>query len=144
MTGRGVLAWADGVGTVPGDEGAVEALLRGSAEAGGARVVGGMTRILPCPLSREGSPPGGAAFVLLDESHVSLHWYDLGDGKSRYAFDAFSCGGADSEKILDEILRVLGGCERRGVADRFSRDSGRCSTWHVMTESSRRGLRQVP
>ena len=50
------------------------------------------------------SPPGFAAVVLIDESHVSAHCYlDRG----WLAVDAFTCGDHDSEKIIDIIHESL-------------------------------------
>ena len=46
------------------------------------------------------SPPGFAAVVLLDESHVSAHCYY---GKGLLAIDAFTCGGGDPNLIIDII-----------------------------------------
>ena len=52
----------------------------------------------------EVSPPGFAAVVLIDESHVSAHCYlDRG----WLAIDAFTCGGHDPEKIIDMIHESL-------------------------------------
>ena len=46
------------------------------------------------------SPPGFAAVVLLDESHVSAHCYsDIG----LLAIDAFSCGNTDPARIIEVI-----------------------------------------
>ncbi|MGB1491027.1 MAG: S-adenosylmethionine decarboxylase family protein, partial [Candidatus Poseidoniaceae archaeon] len=46
------------------------------------------------------SPPGFAAVVLLDESHVSAHCYsDVG----LLAIDAFSCGKTDPSSIINHI-----------------------------------------
>tara|TARA_B100000925_G_scaffold203242_1_gene154253 strand:- start:714 stop:1163 length:450 start_codon:yes stop_codon:yes gene_type:complete len=48
----------------------------------------------------EVSPPGFAAVVLIDESHVSAHCYlDRG----WLAIDAFTCGDNDPDKIVDII-----------------------------------------
>lgn len=52
----------------------------------------------------EHSPPGFAAVVLIDESHVTAHCYsDLG----WLAIDAFTCGGHDPENIMDIIHESL-------------------------------------
>ena len=46
------------------------------------------------------SPPGFAAVVLLDESHVSAHCYsDTG----LLAIDAFSCGNTDPARIIEVV-----------------------------------------
>lgn len=52
------------------------------------------------------SPAGCAVFVLLDESHVSMHTY-ADTGKA--ALDIFTCGAnANTKKILDIIVKELG------------------------------------
>ena len=50
------------------------------------------------------SPPGFAAVVLLDESHVSAHCYS---DRGLLAIDAFTCGGTDPTSIVEELKRVL-------------------------------------
>ncbi|MBI4733298.1 MAG: adenosylmethionine decarboxylase [Rubrobacteridae bacterium] len=50
------------------------------------------------------SSPGCTAFIMLDESHVSVHTY-ANDGKM--ALDVFTCGATSCEKILDSICRQL-------------------------------------
>jgi S-adenosylmethionine decarboxylase len=48
----------------------------------------------------EGTPPGFAAVVLLDESHCSAHSYaDLG----LLAIDIFTCGQTDPRDLLNSI-----------------------------------------
>jgi len=50
------------------------------------------------------SPPGFAAVVLLDESHVSAHcYYDNG----LLAVDAFTCGESDPNLIINTIHEIL-------------------------------------
>lgn len=50
------------------------------------------------------SPPGFAAVVLLDESHVSAHCYsELG----WLAVDCFTCGSTDPMGIADDITASL-------------------------------------
>ncbi len=50
------------------------------------------------------SPPGFAAVVLLDESHVSAHcYYENG----LLAIDAFTCGTGDPRVIIDLIHERL-------------------------------------
>ena len=46
------------------------------------------------------SPPGFAAVVLLDESHVSAHCYSE---KGWLALDCFTCGTTDPNTIADYI-----------------------------------------
>lgn len=50
------------------------------------------------------SPPGFAAVVLLDESHVSAHCYYE---KGLLAIDAFTCGNGDPALIIDTIENRL-------------------------------------
>ena len=52
----------------------------------------------------EHSPPGFAAVVLIDESHVSAHCYS---DRGWLAIDAFTCGGHDPENIVDIIHEDL-------------------------------------
>ena len=52
----------------------------------------------------EHSPPGFAAVVLIDESHVSAHCYS---NRGWLAIDAFTCGGHDPENIVDIIHEDL-------------------------------------
>jgi S-adenosylmethionine decarboxylase len=46
------------------------------------------------------SPPGFAAVVLIDESHVSAHCYA---DEGILAVDCFTCGGVDPALIADDI-----------------------------------------
>lgn len=69
------------------------------------------------------SPPGFAAVVLLDESHVSAHcYYDQG----LLAIDAFTCGSTDPESIAnlihENLFLHLSGINEvsRNVIDRFN------------------------
>ena len=68
------------------------------------------------------SPPGFAAVVLLDESHLSAHCYSE---KGWLAIDCFTCGGTDAESIIDEIhqhiihLSPETILEKRSSSDRF-------------------------
>ena len=50
------------------------------------------------------SPPGFAAVVLLDESHVSAHCYS---DRGLLAIDAFTCGGTDPTSIAEELKQAL-------------------------------------
>ena len=50
------------------------------------------------------SPPGFAAVVLLDESHVSAHCYS---DRGLLAIDAFTCGGTDPSSIVEELKQAL-------------------------------------
>ena len=50
------------------------------------------------------SPPGFAAVVLLDESHLTAHCYsNLG----WLAIDAFTCGGTDPTEMVADLKTVL-------------------------------------
>ena len=48
----------------------------------------------------EASPPGFAAVVLIDESHVSAHCYSE---QGWLAIDAFTCGSHEPDLIIDHI-----------------------------------------
>lgn len=50
------------------------------------------------------SPPGFAAVVLLDESHLSAHCYS---DRGWLAIDCFTCGGTDAQGIVDDVLEAL-------------------------------------
>lgn len=50
------------------------------------------------------SPPGFAAVVLLDESHVSAHCYS---DQGLLAIDAFTCGGTDPTSIVEDLKQAL-------------------------------------
>ncbi|MBJ03679.1 MAG: hypothetical protein CMB65_03155 [Euryarchaeota archaeon] len=50
------------------------------------------------------SPPGFAAVVLIDESHVSAHCYAE---EGILAVDCFTCGGVDPNGIADDIHAEL-------------------------------------
>ena len=50
------------------------------------------------------SPPGFAAVVLLDESHVSAHCYS---DRGLIAIDAFTCGGTDPTSIVEDLKQAL-------------------------------------
>lgn len=68
------------------------------------------------------SPPGFAAVVLLDESHVSAHCYSE---QGWLAIDCFTCGSTDPASIVDFIINELNSTmpnlelKRRDVQDRF-------------------------
>lgn len=52
------------------------------------------------------SPAGCSVFVMLDESHISVHTYA---DEEKMALDVFTCGtNTDCRKILDLIVRALG------------------------------------
>ena len=50
------------------------------------------------------SPPGFAAVVLIDESHVSAHCYSE---SGLLAIDIFTCGGSDPGLLADEIHSIV-------------------------------------
>lgn len=92
----------------------LEKILVDAAEAGGATVIGSRVVTLPHAVSKTTSPPGGTAWVGLDESHVTLHWYDIEGtpnihGTIKFALDVFTCGDyARPLDIADGILVRLG------------------------------------
>ena len=71
------------------------------------------------------SPPGFAAIVLIDESHVTAHCYSE---KGWLAIDAFTCGAHDPNDLADAIhAKLIAGCEKlklmnRNVVKRFLYD----------------------
>ena len=68
------------------------------------------------------SPPGFAAVILLDESHVSAHCYS---DRGWLAIDCFTCGGTDAKGIVDDVLDALTSempdlmVQRHAVMNRF-------------------------
>ena len=50
------------------------------------------------------SPPGFAAVVLIDESHVSAHCYS---DRGLLAIDAFTCGNTDPTTIITQLKQAL-------------------------------------
>lgn len=97
-------------------------LLEQAAQRGGATPLATHVITLPDPeRSRSDSPPGGTAWVGLDESHVTLHWYD-GGHQVRFALDVFTCGDrADPSVIISHVLAFLVGCTgRRTEVKRFA------------------------
>jgi S-adenosylmethionine decarboxylase len=69
-------------------------LLCEAAEAGGATVLH--------EYFHQFSPHGVTGFLLLAESHISVHtWVDEGFA----AFDIFTCGNMDTDKVL-EVIRA--------------------------------------
>ena len=50
------------------------------------------------------SPPGFAAVVLIDESHVSAHCYS---DSGLLAIDIFTCGGSEPGLLADEIHSIV-------------------------------------
>jgi len=76
------------------------ALLSEAAAKAGAREVHAHAE----PFDGSVSPPGFAAVILLDESHVSAHCYSE---RGLLAIDAFTCGEADPNQITDHIHEEL-------------------------------------
>lgn len=56
------------------------------------------------PFDGETSPPGFAAVVLIDESHITAHHYA---DRGMLALDCFTCGEADPDSIADFIHAAL-------------------------------------
>ena len=54
------------------------------------------------PFDGSVSPPGFAAVVLIDESHVTAHCY-----RGLLAIDAFTCGKTKPDNIIDYLLQSL-------------------------------------
>jgi len=80
------------------DADSVVELMKRAARQAGATVQGSLwTRL---------DPPGFAAVVLLNESHISLHVYSE---EQTAALDAFCCGKADPRVAVEIICSELGG-----------------------------------
>jgi S-adenosylmethionine/arginine decarboxylase-like enzyme len=95
-----------------------------AAIAGGATPLDSRVILLP-DLDKSGpeSPPGGTAWVGLDESHITLHWYsdNPSPGKTLFCLDVFTCGtNANTFLIADYIMLKLTAREiRKESRDRF-------------------------
>ena len=76
------------------------ALMEKAVAESGARMVHSHVEIFDGSIS----PPGFAAVVLLDESHVTTHCYSK---KGLLAIDAFTCGSTNPSLIIDVIEREL-------------------------------------
>ena len=78
------------------DAAGLEALLRSAAEQAGATVLTGHHHAF--------EPHGATAIVVLAESHVSIHtWPEWGGA----TLDAFTCGAADPERLIDLVIAGL-------------------------------------
>ena len=74
----------------------IEELMCRAAEAGGATVLHGYFH--------QFNPAGVTGFLLLAESHISIHtWVEEGFA----AFDIFTCGAMDTDKVLEVIREGL-------------------------------------
>lgn len=84
----------------PDNEGLLDLLMMAALTSGATPLESRVIQ-LPCAKSRPGSPPGGTAWVGLDESHITLHWYTQ-KHRVLFALDAFTCGAvADPLKIIN-------------------------------------------
>ena len=78
------------------DAGGLEVLLREAATTAGATVLAAHHHAF--------SPQGASAIVVLAESHVSIHtWPEWGGA----TLDAYTCGGADPERLVDILVEHL-------------------------------------
>ena len=74
------------------------------------------------PFDGSTSPPGFAAVVLIDESHITAHCYA---DRGLLAIDCFTCGATDPDSIAtylhDRLLERMPAikCVRRERVDRF-------------------------
>lgn len=89
------------------NSGVLRELLLTAANSGGATPLESHVFQLPCDQSRPSSPPGGTAYVVLDESHIALHWYTKKDTVD-FALDVFTCGEhADPHSIAMDFMGLL-------------------------------------
>ena len=100
----GIHILVDGIGVIPAD---IVSVLKTAATRAHATVVHTKCVTLPQPSCNPLSPPGGTAVALLDESHITLHWYDLADGTARVALDVFTCGSANTCVAVSYIMTQL-------------------------------------
>ena len=77
------------------------------------------------PFDGSASPPGFAAVVLIDESHITAHCYA---DRGLLAVDCFTCGDTDPEGIASYLHERLMKrfpdllCTRRDRVDRFLKE----------------------
>ena len=77
------------------------------------------------PFDGSDSPPGFAAVVLIDESHITAHSYA---DRGLLAVDCFTCGDTDPEGIASDLHERLMKrfpsllCTRRDRVDRFLKE----------------------
>ena len=88
------------IAPVPDDHVWILGLMRKAVRNSSAREV--HTHVVPFDGSV--SPPGFAAVVLIDESHVTAHCYS---DRGLLAIDAFTCGKTEPEVIIDDLLHSL-------------------------------------
>ena len=79
---------------------AMLAIMKQAVDNSGAREVHAHVELFDGSVS----PPGFAAVVLLDESHVSAHCYS---DRGLLAIDAFTCGGTDPTSIVEDLQQAL-------------------------------------
>ena len=75
-------------------------LMKKAIENSGAREVHAHVEVFDGTVS----PPGFAAVVLIDESHVSAHCYS---DRGLLAIDAFTCGNTDPVTIITQLKQAL-------------------------------------
>ena len=75
-------------------------LMKKAIENSGAREVHAHVEVFDGTVS----PPGFAAVVLIDESHVSAHCYSV---RGLLAIDAFTCGNTDPATIITQLKQAL-------------------------------------
>ncbi len=78
------------------DASGLEALLRDASTLAGATILSSESHAF--------EPQGASAIVILAESHVSIHtWPEWGGA----TLDAYTCGDADPERLIDEVIAGL-------------------------------------
>lgn len=81
------------------------------------------------------SPPGFTAFVLLDESHCSVHTYAEA---GLMAFDIFTCGATDPREVLRHIRAEI------DLGDTSIRDLRRFGSTEALPGRHRAAKRAMP
>ncbi|DAC25352.1 MAG TPA: hypothetical protein D7H94_00055 [Candidatus Poseidoniales archaeon] len=100
---RGLHVHLDCVGYIPpatDDHSWILELMREAVRNSNAREVHAHV----VPFDGSVSPPGFAAVVLIDESHVTAHCYS---DRGLLAIDAFTCGMTEPEVIIDQLLQSI-------------------------------------
>ena len=93
------------------NEAELEEYLIKAAKVGGATPLDSCVIKLPCQKSRDSSPPGGTAWVGLDESHITCHYF-VEEDKVVFALDVFTCGDHANPSVIVHTIKAQLGMER--------------------------------